>query len=188
VVPYLSAVEAEVVAELSLARSSPKRYATYLREYRALIRGKLYEKPGEIPIMLNEGAAAVDEAIAFLERQAPLEPLAPSKGLSLAAQAHARDQGPRGATGHTGSDGSDPFRRMGRYGEWLSTAGENCAYGPGAARDIVIQLIVDDGVSSRGHRANIFNPKFRVVGIGVAPHSVYGFVCVQDFAGSFKDK
>ena len=186
--PYLSKVEAEVVAELSLARTSPKSYANYLREYRSLIRGKLYEKPGEIPVMLNEGTKAVDEAIAFLERQAPIPPLEASRGLSLAARDHARDQGPRGATGHSGSDGSDPFSRMVRYGEWKSTAGENCAYGPGQARDIVIQLIVDDGVASRGHRANIFNPKFLVVGVAVGPHKVYGSVCVQDFAGGFAEK
>jgi len=185
---FLSEIEAGVVAELALARSNPKAYAGFLREYRSMIRGNLYEKPDEIPVMLEEGVRAVDEAIAFLEKQKPIEALAASRGLCRAAADHARDQGPRGATGHNGSDGSDPFDRMERYGSWERTAGENIAYGRDDARGIVIQLIVDDGVRSRGHRANIFNPDFKVVGVAVGPHKVYGFVCVQDFAGGFEEK
>jgi uncharacterized protein YkwD len=187
-ISYLSPIEAGVVAELNLARGDPKAYAKYLREYRALIHNGVYEKPGEIGIQLQEGAHAVDDAIAFLERQAPLGPLAASKGLSAAARAHAVDQGRSGATGHSGADGSSPFDRMNRFGKWNGTAGENISYGAADARGIVIQLVVDDGVASRGHRANIFGAAFKFVGIGVGPHPKYGTICVQDFSGSYEEK
>jgi uncharacterized protein YkwD len=187
-ISYLSPVEAGVVAELNLARTDPKAYARYLRDYRALIHNGVFEQPGEIGVQLQEGTRAVDEAIAFLEKRPPLGALAPSRGISRAARAQALDQGKSGATGHSGSDGSSPFDRMNRYGKWATTAGENAAYGASDARGIVIQLIVDDGVSSRGHRANIFNAAFKVVGIGVGPHPKYGTVCVQDFAGGYEEK
>ena len=187
-VSYLSPVEAGVVAELNLARTDPKAYARYLRDYRALIHNGVFEQPGEIGVQLQEGTRAVDEAIAFLERQPPLGALSPSRGISRAARAQALDQGKSGATGHSGSDGSSPFDRMNRYGKWATTAGENAAYGASDARGIVIQLIVDDGVSSRGHRANIFNEAFKAVGVGVGPHPKYGTVCVQDFAGGYEEK
>lgn len=187
-VPYLSPVEAAVVAELNLARTDPKGYALYLRGYRAMIHNGVYERPGEIGILLQEGTRAVDEAIGFLEKRSPVGALTPSRGMSRAARAQALDQGKSGATGHSGSDGSSPFDRMSRYGKWATTAGENAAYGPSDARGIVIQLIVDDGVSSRGHRANIFNEAFKVVGVGVGPHPKYGTVCVQDFAGGYEEK
>jgi uncharacterized protein YkwD len=185
---YLSPVESGVVAEINLARTDPKVYAKFLREYRALIHNGVYEQPGEIGVQLEEGTRAVDEAIGYLERQAALGPLTASKGLSSAAKTQAVDQGRSGATGHSGSDGSSPFDRMNRYGKWQVIAGENIAYGSGDARGIVIQLIVDDGVASRGHRDNIFKPSFKVVGIGVGPHPKYGTVCVQDFAGDYEEK
>jgi uncharacterized protein YkwD len=185
---FAQAVELEIVAELNLARTQPGAYADILREYRTLIRGSYLERPGEIRIVLNEGARAVDEAISFLSRQKPLEPLALSKGLTLAARDHAIDQGKTGQTGHDGSDRSTMGDRIGRYGSWLRIAGENISYGGKTARDVIIQLIVDDGVPSRGHRSNIFNEKFTVVGTALGTHPKYRTLCVQDFAGGYKEK
>lgn len=53
---------------------------------------------------------------------------------------------------------------------------------------MVIQLIVDDGVSSRGHRHNIFNPAFKVVGIFSGPHKQYDTMTTIDYAGGFTKK
>jgi len=77
---------------------------------------------------------------------------------------------------------------MKRHGKWLRTMGENIAYGPKSGRDIVASLLIDDGVPGRGHRHNIMNEKFGVVGIKIEKHPKYGFVCVMDFAGDFTDK
>lgn len=181
-------IEEAILAELNLARTRPGEYADVLREYRSHIRGKLLERPGEIPVALREGVKAVDEAIAFLERREPVAPLSLSVGLSQAAADHARDQGRTGRTGHDGSDRSTMTSRAERYGSWRKTIGENVAYGAASARDVVIQLIVDDGVASRGHRANIFNPGFLVVGLAFGDHPAYRSVCVQDFACGFEDK
>ncbi len=185
---YLAERETAVIAELNRARSEPAAYASLLREYRARIRGNLLDQGAGAPqVRLEEGAAAVDEAIAFLERQRPLGSLTPSAGLSAAARLLALDQEKTGAVGHRSADGSSPGDRIRRFGIVTGTSGENCAYGNEGARDIVIQLIVDDGVSSRGHRANIFNERFRVVGVAIAPHPVYRWSCVMDFADAFSE-
>ena len=159
-----------------------------LNDYRAFIKGNRLEVPGETTILLEEGTKAVDEAIAFLKKQRALSPLVLSRGLSLAARDHALDQGKTGQTGHTGSDRSTMGTRIERYGQWQKTAGENIAYGGKTARDFMIQLIVDDGVPSRGHRNNIFNPEFLVVGIAVGTHPVFRTICVQNFAGGYTER
>ena len=138
--------------------------------------------------MTNEGTSAVDEAITYLKNVKPVGILKASKGMSKAALDHAKDQEPTGSTGHYGKDGSSPFQRMNRYGKWQKTAGENVAYGPKTAERIIMQLIIDDGVVGRGHRLNIFNQDFQVIGIGFAKHKRFGTVCVMDLAGGYKEK
>jgi uncharacterized protein YkwD len=74
---------------------------------------------------------------------------------------------------------------MGRYGQWIGFAGENIYYGARDARGIVCGLIVDSGVSGRGHRKNLFNPAFAVAGVACGPHASYGAMCVMDFAAGY---
>lgn len=49
-------------------------------------------------------------------------------------------------------------------------------------------LVVDDGVPNRGHRHNIFNPSYKIVGIGAYYHSEYRICVVLDYAGGFIKK
>ncbi len=182
------AVARDVLAEMNLARTQPATYATFLEELRPYYRGKLLEVPGKIALQTQEGLPAVDEAIAYLRAQTPRSALTLANGLNKAAADHARDQGSGNQTGHTGSDGSSPFVRMERYGKWLGTAGENISYGLPTGREIVLQLIVDDGVPSRGHRSNTFQPNFRKTGIAVGPHGGYRWMCVIDLADQYADK
>ena len=146
---YLSPVEQEVLDELNLARTNPKRYAEFLAEMTPYFNGKHLERPGQVILVTQEGVAAVEEAISFLRSTEPLATLRSSRGLSLAAKSHVNDQ-QSGAVGHTGSDGSQPWDRMNRYGTWQDKVAENISYGGYSTRGVVIQLIVDDGVPGRG--------------------------------------
>jgi len=177
----------QALDELNNARRNPQAYAASLKPMLTQFEGKRFHRAGRITLLTQEGKAAVQEAIVFLEKQKSLPPLTLSPGLSYAALDLLQDHGPQGKTGHTGSDGSDPFQRMSRYGQWGGTAGENCAYGGQSGKEHVDQLIVDDGVASRGHRTNIFNPKFLVVGIAVGGHTAYGTACIQDFAHTYRE-
>jgi uncharacterized protein YkwD len=172
---------ADIVAELNAARTDPAAYARKARALRALYRGDRIERPGEVAEVTREGTAAVDEAIAFLERQAPLPPLRDSPLLARAAADHAGGQAATGEVAHAGADGSSPADRMRRYGRWSAT-GEAIAYGRDRAGDVILQLIIDDSVPDRGHRRILFNPAYGLVGAACAPHPVWRRTCVLDFA------
>jgi uncharacterized protein YkwD len=181
-----TSLEKGVLDELNLARTKPAVYADILREHRKLYKGRSICFPGQsVRIVTNEGVSAVDEAIRFLDRQKPQPPLQFSEGLAEAAAELAEDQGQGSATGHTGRKSGSMIQRIERHGEWKAEIGENISYGYHDPRLVVIQLIVDDGIRSRGHRTNIFKPAFRRVGIACGPHAGYRFMCVMDFAGGF---
>jgi uncharacterized protein YkwD len=110
--------------------------------------------------------------------------LLPEKGLSLAARDHTRDQGKTGAIGHAGSDGSTPVTRAARHGRG-SYVGENIAYATGSGREIVVDLLIDDGVPSRGHRQNILREHYRQAGVSIGAHRHYGAMCVIDYARDY---
>jgi uncharacterized protein YkwD len=172
--------ENQVLDALNAARSDPAAYARGLKQYRTYFHAKLLHYPGQsADIETEEGVAVVDETIAFLGHQAALTPVAPAALLEASAGDHVADQGASGAIGHDGSDGSSPGERVKRRGGGAYVA-EVIAYGPVDAADAVRQLIVDDGVSDRGHRTIIFSPELRFAGVSCGPHPQYRTMCVID--------
>ena len=179
-----ASLEAEVLARINAARQHPRDYAEQLRDYRRHFEGRIVYLPGDRNgVITNEGIAAVDEAIDFLEHQAPLPPLDPGALLALAAQDHADAQGDLGATGHVSAAGASPGDRVRARGGDIYV-GEGISYGFDDADAVVRQLIVDDGVRGRGHRTLVFDTAFRFAGVGCGGHRRFRHMCVIDFAGT----
>jgi len=180
-------MEQAALEEMNRARVNPSAYATLLQNFKQYYRGKRLSVPNQDRILTREGVVAVDDAIAFLQKTQPMGELKTVTGLNKAAKDHVLDQGAAGNLGHGGSDGSKPSDRMNRYGRWERTAGENIAYGPPTGEQMVMQLIIDDGVLDRGHRLNIFNPAYQVTGIACGEHRVFRVMCVINYAGGYID-
>jgi uncharacterized protein YkwD len=186
---YLSNLEKDVIYEINLFRSNPAQYAElYIAPLKKYYDGKILHYPGDKSIRTAEGVRALNECVQELRKSSFKPILNPDKTLSKAARDHQRDQQKSGRTGHKGSDQSDLRQRIERYGEWESRIGENIAYGNTSARQIVVFLLIDDGVRDRGHRATLLNPHFKVVGVACGSHPVYETMCVIDFAGGIRDK
>lgn len=185
---YLTAFEQEVVREHNLARTKPLQYITFLEDYARGFSGKIHIGQDGVRLRTNEGVKPVEEAIAFLRKVDPVGLLKPALGMSAGAATHAAEQAQTGQTGHPGRDGRQHGDRVNRYGEWQTRSGENIYYGDGSPRNVVISLIVDDGVPSRGHRDNIFDDRFRVIGVGCDDHTTYRRSCVLTYAAGYKDR
>lgn len=157
-----------VLQEINLARTDPSAYAG----------------------IVAQSASATDpratrEAVDFLRRARPLQPLRWSEAMSAGALLHVLQQGHDGGMWHVGRGRSRSWDRLSEFGEWKGAVGENIHYGPATARGIVVALIVDAGVRGRGHRKNIFTPAFNVAGVAQGSHSRFGAMCVINFAGDF---
>lgn len=186
---FVTPQEKEIIDEINLARTDPQKYIAFLEAYKGYYKGNNLTLPGSrTALVTNEGLNAVDEAINFLRAQKALPALSLARGMCLAAKDHARDMTLKGISGHTGSDGSLPKARVDRYGLWDGTVGENIIYDIRTAREMVIGMIVDDGVASRGHRRNIFDTTYRVAGVSISDAASNPSRGVIVYVGGFTDK
>jgi uncharacterized protein YkwD len=184
---YLNDFEKQIVLEINKLRSNPSRYAAeYLEPLISCYRGLDFNYPGDLTLRTSEGVAALRECIGYLKRSNPVPILVPSEGVTKAAEDHAYDQSTNGGTGHNGNDDSDLKDRIERYGEWHVRIAENISYGDISPRQVVIYLLIDDGVLSRGHRTTFLQKDLKVLGVAEASHPYYKRMCVIDFAGEFR--
>jgi len=63
-------------------------------------------------------------------------------------------------------------------------SGECCSYGYSSGRRIILQLLIDDGVISLGHRRICLSSNYYSMGPSINTHTTYSNCCVLDFSGA----
>ena len=180
-----SEIEQSILNELNEARANPQTYITYLEEHKKKFKGSRADYP-DFVMETFEGTAAVDEAIKFLKKQSKLAPLTFSEALSKPAKLQLNDLIENPTLGHKGKDGSNLPKRLSKFGiKPTSHYAENIMQDANLPRQIVLWLIIDDGVKDRGHRKNIFDKAFKQVGISYGLAKNGRGVSVMVFAGTF---
>jgi uncharacterized protein YkwD len=110
-------------------------------------------------------------------RFAAAAPLSVSRSLNDAAADHARDMARRKYFEHRGANGSEPKDRVMRAGYQPRLTGENIAFGPESAEEVVAGWL-----KSPGHCANIMDARFEHIGVGLSTgHNRKQIYWVQEF-------
>jgi len=92
-----------------------------------------------------------------------LAPLVLSPALNKLARAHSENMARQEKMDHT-LDGKSPFDRMRDAGYRFTKAGENVGAGEEGTK---IEAIVQAWMNSEGHKANILNPDYTEIGVGI---------------------
>jgi hypothetical protein len=152
---WLSPAEKQVYYYLNYARLDPKGFCN-----RFIL--PMYKK--------DTGDIYLTTLVDYMYRMHPVCALLPNQRQFENARCHAQSSGVSGYVGHErqSSECRKEFR------------GESCAYGNSDPLRIVLQLLIDRGVSSLGHRYMCLGI-YTEVGIANAPHSVYGTNTVLNF-------
>jgi len=147
----LSAAEKETFQYLNLARMYPAKYAKIE--------------------LVNEDKTSGNykSLIKTLNTMAPVSALTFDKKAFESATCFAKEQSISGEIGHDRKNCKSYF-----YGEC-------CSYGMSTGKNIIVQLLIDEGVESLGHRKICLSSGYSAVGIAFNKHKTYGFCCVLDF-------
>jgi uncharacterized protein YkwD len=102
--------------------------------------------------------------------------------MTTVAESHGLDMAEHMYFSHTDLDGYSPADRMQYYGADFGTAGENIAVGQDSPTQVET-----DWMNSPGHRANLLNPAFKKIGLGIVPTAkddpyAPGYYWVQEFS------
>jgi hypothetical protein len=162
--PYLNEEEKKVILFMNMARfDGPLFSSTFLEAY---LQNNQVERTGFVRSLVRD-----------LKKVSALPLLYPEEDLTAVAQGHATKSGKSGHVGH--KDFNKRFKPL--MGNPYQQVGENCSYGYAEAIEIVITLLIDEGVEDKGHRENILKEGFNSVGVAIRPHKRYRVNCVTDF-------
>jgi len=104
---------------------------------------------GRPTIRTKEGPSAILEAIEFISQKQPVKPLKWSQELSEASKSHVLDIGPKGLAGHESSINQMSVKeRLSQFGNIVICYGESLAFNCIEAKEVLIDLIIDDGCKS----------------------------------------
>ena len=184
------AIQRELFIELNNLRKNPKSYIPLIElEMKSLKKNNILKKrDSNLQIQTVEGKDAYIEAINFLQNQEGVPPVKEESRLNSAALDLVKDIGTRGVVSHQDQYGQYVSERIEKYCEWDYSASEVIEVSSKNPKDILISLIVDDGLKNRPDRMTLFNPAYNYVGISCGMHSEYEIVTVIVFTGSIRQK
>ena len=111
-----------------------------------------------------------------------LKPFHWNKYAYKAAKKHGLDVIKNGVLKHKGSDGTSAKDRIEKYGHPFYGGAESIVIGLDNPWEVALQLIINNGVKSRGDRENFMDPAHRCGAVSYCKHKVKGSVYIFTYA------
>ena len=160
-VGYMSDEEKKIIYILNLARAYPKLFCkTVLEQY-----------PEYIDRPELSGISSFKSLVNMMNVMKPMKPLQPDLNCYNSAQCHAYNSGLVPYDGHERTDNCLASKYYN---------GECCDYNNDKALDIIMSLIIDEGVESLEHRKTCFTA-YKTIGVSIQPHKTWDTNAVLDF-------
>jgi hypothetical protein len=161
----------DLLMEINLLRTNPKKYAKTISKYMNYFKGNLLCLPDtNAGIQTEEGVEAFKEAVDFLNNQEKLEPLKPSKGLCRIAEEFIAIYQKPDSGELANKDMEDIINKYGSFSGSFSRAMD---FGGETAEMAIINLVVSDGDQTRGQRESLLSTDIKKVGVANGDHEVY---------------
>ena len=161
----------DLLMEINLLRTNPKKYAKTISKYMNYFKGNLLCLPDtNAGIQTEEGVEAFKEAVDFLNNQEKLEPLKPSKGLCRIAEEFIAIYQKPDSGELANKDMEDIINKYGSFSGSFSRAMD---FGGETAEMAIINLVVSDGDPTRGQRESLLSNEIKKVGVANGDHDVY---------------
>ena len=161
----------DLITEINLLRTNPKKYAKTISKYMNYFKGKLLCLPeSNAGIQTEEGVEAFKEAVDFLNKQPKIEPLKPSKGLCRIAEDF--------ISIYQKPDSGDLANKdmeeiINKYGSFAGSFSRAMDFGGETPEMAIINLVVSDGDASRGQRESLLSTEIKKIGVANGKHDTY---------------
>ena len=176
---FIDSIEIQLLKEHNKIRNSPSSYIPILTKTKKLFRkNNVLHFYKEMPFKTYEGLETIDEAINFLSTQKPLKSFILSSELIKSSKDIANELGTNGIVNHS----KNLPQYIEKYCEWGGMLCENIDFGTKQAENIMIKLLLNDGIKERFQRLNIFKPELKYIGISQNSHIKYGICTVIHYA------
>tara|TARA_B100000676_G_C17927755_1_gene759095 strand:+ start:386 stop:997 length:612 start_codon:yes stop_codon:yes gene_type:complete len=167
----MSSKEKNILYYINLARINPEKFETEILTP-FLEKNKKYSKK------------YVNSLRKDLKQNGKTHPLRYTDELFKFAKHHAKTTGKKGKTGHNSVSFKGYKTRTKKLLKNYSIVGENIYYGKKSPKEIVLELLIDDGIKGVGHRKNILSNQYKYASVSIQPHKKYTFNTVIEFGGA----
>ena len=174
--------ERELIREVNSLRTNPQGFASKINASKTYFDGKIWKHTDcSAGIKTEEGAYAYEEAIRALQSANAVKSLTPSKGLCRIAEEFLKEY-QKDANANVEMDGI-----IERYGKFTGNFRRLVEFGGMNAQQSIINLVVSDGDTKRGHREALLADNLNKIGVAHGPHNTFRNCSVIVMASQFEN-